>query len=151
MTVARMGRPHYRHGVLAVVPEKTRRSTGARLEIPASADLRAVLDPYLRTHDQMTLLVTPAGRPFRVDFFRHFMRAAYTAAGLPADFTTHGLRYAAATRFHELGVPLDDIGLITGQATMQMVRKYTEKRRRTRLAIAKLNRATRKPVRQPED
>ncbi len=141
--VIAMTRPHYRRGRLWVMPEKTRRSTGKRIDIPASADLRAVLDPYLKTHEHLTLLVTPGGRPFKVDFFRHFMRAAYEAAGLPADFTTHGLRYAGATRLHELEVDWGTIGEITGHETAQMVRRYTGKRRATRLAISRLDRATR--------
>jgi len=69
------------------------------------------------------------------------MRGAYEAAGLPKDCTTHGLRYTAATVLHELGCDDATIADITGHETLAMVKKYRAKRRRTRLAIARLNRA----------
>jgi integrase len=56
--------------------------------------------------------------------------------------TTHGLRYAAATRLYELGVSFEDIGAITGHETEAMVKKYAKKLRAAKLAIDKLNVAT---------
>lgn len=144
--VIAMVRTHYRDGVLSVVQQKIRRRVGtarARVEVPASDDLKAVLEPWLETHTHLSILVRN-GAPLKGDHFRHIMREAYTASGLLADFTTHGLRYAAATRLFELGVDWGTIGEIVGHQTMQMVGKYTEKRRRARLAVDKLNRATRK-------
>ncbi len=71
------------------------------------------------------------------------MRAAYEAAGLPTDVTTHGLRYTAATVLRELGCDWEDIAAITGHSTVQMVRKYTRQRRTAEVAIARLDDARR--------
>jgi integrase len=56
--------------------------------------------------------------------------------------TNHGGRYTAATRLHELDCDWETIAAITGHETAAMVRKYTEKRRKARLAIARINRAS---------
>lgn len=69
------------------------------------------------------------------------MRDAYRNAGLSDDVTNHGGRYTAATRLHELGSDWETIASITGHETMQMVRKYTAKKRKARLAISRLNRS----------
>lgn len=132
-----MNRRHYRNGWLSVKQLKTT----ARVDVPASNDLIAVLDPFLSTHNGLTLLADEHGKPFRIDNFRHVMRAAYDAAGLPKDCTTHGLRYTCATVLHELGCDWETVAAIVGHETVAMVRKYTGKRRLARLAIGRLNRA----------
>lgn len=132
-----MGRRHYRAGWLSVKQLKT----DARVEVPVSVELKATLEPFLRSHANLSLLVNESGTPFKVDNFRHFMRAAYDAAGLPRTCTTHGLRYTQATVLGELGCDPQTIADITGHETVQMVRKYTAQRRRTRLAIDRLDRA----------
>jgi integrase len=76
-----------------------------------------------------------------VSGLQHLMRDAYRAAGLPDDVTNHGGRYTAATILHELDCDWETIGAITGHETAQMVRKYTAKRRKARLAIERLDRA----------
>jgi len=133
-----MVRNHYRSGRISVVQEKT----GARVEIPVSVALRTVLDPWLAEHpNDLLLLPGKRGKGRGVDAFRHWMSEAAVAAGLN-DVTTHGLRYTAATRLQELGLDWQTIADITGHETMEMARKYSEKRRRTTLAIAKLDAAT---------
>lgn len=134
-----MLRQRYRRGAIQVKQEKT----GELVEIPAADDLVAVLEPWLAAHDHLVVLATPSGGAFKVDHFRHTMRDAYSAAGLPASCTTHGLRYTAAARLHELGLDWPTIGAITGHATAEMVRKYSEKKRRARLAVGRLNRSQR--------
>ena len=57
------------------------------------------------------------------------------------EFKAHGLRYTAAAALHELGCDWETIGAITGHKTVEMVRKYTEKKRRAKLAISRLNKA----------
>jgi integrase len=133
-----MVRTHYRAGLISVVQKKT----GARVEIRAAADLRAILDPWLENHpDTLLLLPGKRGKGRGIDAFRHWFSAASAAAGLDG-VTTHGLRYAAATRLAELGLDWQSIADITGHQTMEMARKYSEKRRRATLAIAKLDAAT---------
>ncbi|MZR32056.1 tyrosine-type recombinase/integrase [Sneathiella litorea] len=86
----------------------------------------------------MMLATTQSGKAFKADYFRHFMRDAFNAAGL-LEVTTHGLRYTSATILKELGLDWETIGDITGHKTAEMVRLYTEKRRRVARSIAMLD------------
>ena len=54
-----MTRNRYRVGVISVLQQKT----GARLEVPVSDDLKAILGPWLRRNKQLTLLTTRTGKP----------------------------------------------------------------------------------------
>lgn len=129
--VVAMTRQQYHHGEISIVQKKT----GTRVEMPVSKELLEVLDPWLEGHHHMMILPTTTGRPCKVDHFRHVMRAAYRAANLPEECTTHGLRYTAATILRELGCDWQVIADITGHQTQEMARKYSEKQRRSKLAI----------------
>jgi integrase len=133
--IAPMIRQQYFRGEIAVAQEKTKK----RVWIPASVDLREALDPWLQEHEHVVLFPTPTGRPLRVDRMRHLMRAAMRAARLPDDCTLHGLRYTFATRAIELGLDWQTIESIVGHKTAEMGFKYTQQRRRARLAIATLD------------
>jgi hypothetical protein len=145
--VLAMGREHMRGDEISVKQEKT----GERVWIPMTADLKAVLLPWMK--DRVgRVLVHPSGRPISETYFRHMMRDAYEEAGLPSDFTTHGLRYSAATRIFEVFKSLghsdvsawEHVSPITGHATTEMVKKYTAKKRKARLAIEHLDTALRR-------
>ncbi|MCA1907987.1 MAG: tyrosine-type recombinase/integrase [Magnetospirillum sp.] len=147
-------------GSIAVAQEKT----GARVWVPQSLDLMAALAAWDKAQAERVsaveaagkpvplamrrmLLTTETGRAFKVDRFRHVMIGAYQdVGGLHAGLesggvTTHGLRYTAATILHELGNDWDTIASITGHETVQMVRKYTAKKRKAKVAIASLDKA----------
>jgi integrase len=136
--VAPMIRQQYFKGEIAVAQEKT----NERVWIPASRDLRTVLDPWLKRHEHVVLFPIPTGRPLKVDHMRHLMRDAIRSAELPDDCTLHGLRYTFATRAIELGLDWQTIESIVGHRTAEMAFKYTEKRRRARLAIVTIERGT---------
>jgi integrase len=136
--VAPMIRRQYFQGEIAVAQEKTKK----RVWIPASQDLRDVLDPWLKSNAGLPnapIFRTEKGRELLVDHMRHVMRAAMRAAGLPDDCTLHGLRYTFATRAIELGLDWQTIESIVGHETAEMAFKYTQQRRGARLAIATLN------------
>jgi integrase len=135
--VAPMIRQQYFKGDIAVTQEKT----GERVWIPASGDLQAALDPWIEGHGHVVMFPTPTGKALKVDHMRHLMRAAIREAGLPDDCTLHGLRYTFATRAIELGLDWQTIESIVGHKTAEMAFKYTEKRRRARLAIVTLDAA----------
>jgi integrase len=135
--IAPMIRRQYFQGEVSVAQEKTRE----RVWIPASRDLRAALDPWLKGHEHLVLFPTPTGRPLKIDHMRHLMRDAIRAAALPGDCTLHGLRYTFATRAIELGLDWQTIESIVGHRTAEMAHKYTAKRRSARLAIATLDAA----------
>jgi integrase len=135
--VGPMIRQQYFKGDIAVAQEKT----NERVWIPASRDLRGSLDPWLEGHKHVVLFPTSTGRPLKVDHMRHLMRDSIRAADLPDDCTLHGLRYTFATRAIELGLDWQTIESIVGHRTAEMAFKYTEKRRRARLAIVTLDAA----------
>jgi integrase len=136
--IAPMIRQQYFQGEIAVAQEKTKE----RVWIPAPRDLRAALDPRLEGHSHVVLFPTPTGRPLKVHHMRHLMRDAIRAASLPDDCTPHGCRYTFATRALELGLDWQPVESIVGHRTAEMAFKYTEKRRRARLAIATLDAGT---------
>lgn len=147
--VVAMTRGQYQGGTLRVRQLKT----GALVGVPASDELKAVLDPWLAAQDaalesgvvkvlersRRPLVPNSTGWAYKVDAFRHMMRDAYDTAGLPKGCTSHGLRYTAATRLFELGCDWHTIAAITGHETVDMVRKYAENERKAKLAIGRLN------------
>jgi len=141
--VAAMTRAHYRRGEIAVTQEKT----GERVWIPVSDELREVLDAWVDSRPG-TLVLLPSekngagGVALSKWGLRQLVNDALEAAGLPKELTVHGLRYTAATRLAELGCEWDVVAAITGHRTAEIARRYTEKRRKARLAVDRLNVAT---------
>lgn len=138
-----MRRNDIRDNEIRIVQEKT----GTRVWIPMPADLKVAIAHLM---DRVgPLLTTPSGGAMKEDYFRHMMREAYEEADLPKDFTTHGLRYTAATRVYEIYKSLnypdriawEAVADITGHATMQMAKKYSDQRRRAQITVAHLDAA----------
>lgn len=135
--VAAMKRRQYYNGEISVYQEKTHK----RVWIPASNDLKAALDPWLRSHNHAEFFRTPTGRkPLTDEYMRPLMRAAMVKAGLPDDCTLHGLRYTFATRAVELGIDIRDAEAIIGHETTEMMWKYIKQRRKARLTVDAMNR-----------
>ena len=130
-----MTRSDYNDGWISVQQNKT----GQKLEIPVSAALAEVLDPWLVKHKHIMLVTNANGAQFKKNNFEHVMRRAYNACGFNLDLSTHGLRYTAATVMREIGVTRDDIAAITGHQTEQMLHKYTRQKRRAERAITVLD------------
>ncbi len=135
--VAKMMRIHYHNGELSVAQEKG----GERVPIPAAKKYKLSLEPWLASHPHKPFFPDETGKRLSYDKIGEIMRLAIEAAELPDDCKPHGLRYTAATRLKELGLDRDIIASITGHRTLAMVDKYTKKRRRTQLAIRKLDEA----------
>ncbi|WP_025899098.1 tyrosine-type recombinase/integrase [Sneathiella glossodoripedis] len=133
--VIKMTRQFYRKGWIKVRQEKT----DELVDIPAAKALADILDPWLENHPHMMLITNSRGAQFKKRNFQKIMRDAYKECGFGLDVTTHGLRYTAATILHELGLDWEVIASITGHSTMQMVKKYTRKKRLAARAIAKLD------------
>jgi integrase len=148
-------------GMISIKQEKT----DERVWIPISADLKEALVAWdvsqaawmkrrqkqkrpVHPDIEKMILTGHERRAIGIDGFRHLMNDAYKkvdglVVGLDDDgVTTHGLRYAAATRLHELGCSLEDIAAITGHETVAMVKKYIEKKRRAKIAIGRLDAGT---------
>lgn len=117
--------------------------TGKRVWIPASDDLKAALDPWLRSHNYDEFFRTPIQhKPLTEDYMsKTLMRDAIDEAGLPKDCTLHGLRYTFATRGVELGLDIRDVESIIGHEATEMMWKYIRQRRQAELTIDTMNRS----------
>jgi len=134
--VVKMARRHLNSdNTISVSQEKT----NERLDIPLSNALRESLDAWKKNNDHLIILVNEYGKPLTSDAYQKIMLNARTEARL--NTTNHGLRYTAATILSELGCDFPTIAAITGHQTAEMVRKYTAKKRRARIAIDRLNNA----------
>ena len=134
--------PMARYQIQGDMIRLVQRKTGEEVYIPIAKDLNAVLSPWLEKHKGPVVFTTPKGRGLKLDHMRHLMRAAMRKAGLPDDCALHGLRYTFATRADEIGVDWRDVEAIVGHRTAEMARKYRQKKRRSRLTMAKLDQAT---------
>jgi enterobacteria phage integrase len=115
-------------GAIRVVQQKT----GRKLTIPLHRDLLEVLAVAERGH--VTVINTKYGKPFTVDGFSQWIRAAITAAKLPLDCQPHGLRKAAGRRLAEAGCTANEIMAILGHKTLTEAERYTREADQVRLA-----------------
>jgi integrase len=130
-----MGLQHVRGGIVKVRQQKT----GATLEIPLHAALRASLDA--RPTNQLTFITTPTGEPYTPAGFGNWFSEAARKAGLPVGVSAHGLRKAAARRLAEAGCTASEIAAMTGHRTLKEVSRYTraaDQRSMATAAIAKI-------------
>lgn len=141
--VVRMSWTDVQDGMIGVVPQKTRRTTGGtKLWIPIHSELAKVLAESEK--DRGTILRTAYGEPFAGNGFGNFMANKIDQAKRPAHCVMHGLRKAAARRLAEAGCSANEIAAITGHATLTEVSRYTKAAEQKSLARAPMNRLARK-------
>lgn len=110
--------------------------TGAEVRVPIMARLRPVLAKARRSRRHLTVLNTAFGRPFTVDGFGQWMRAAITQAGLPLACQPHGLRKATGRLLAEAGCSAHEIMAILGHRTLAEAERYTRDADRQGLAVS---------------
>jgi integrase len=113
---------------IRVVQQKT----GRKLAIPLHRELLATLAAANRDH--VTIINTEYGKPFTVDGFSQWMRAAITAADLPLECQPHGLRKAAGRRLAEAGCSANEIMSVLGHRTLAEAERYTREADQAQLA-----------------
>jgi integrase len=119
--VVRMARTHITpEGKIKIKQQKT----GRELVIPLHRDTVEALAAYDMQH--IVIITTTYGRPFTVDGFSGWMRAAISEAGLPLDCKPHGLRKAAGRLLAEAGATAKQIMSILGHTTLAEAERYTE-------------------------
>lgn len=96
--------------------------TGARLSIPAHADLAALLAGTPKIGP--TILTSKSGLQFHSRVFSRDFRDARIKAGLPDGLSFHGLRHTAAARLAEVGATGSEIRAITGHKSLKLVEHY---------------------------
>ena len=95
--------------------------TGARLWVPLTRELQAVLDATPRVG--LTILTQTTGKPLRYRSAADDVMAVRAKIGAER-YDLHGLRYTAASELARLGCTDDQIKAITGHSTTAMVQKY---------------------------
>jgi enterobacteria phage integrase len=115
---------------IRVVQQKT----GRKLAIPLHRELVALLAAAGRDH--VTIINTEYGRPFTVDGFGQWLRAAITEAGLPLACQPHGLRKAAGRRLAEAGCTAHEIMAVLGHKSLTEAERYTREADQAQLASA---------------
>src|SRR5262249_39814853 len=138
--VVRIGRQHFRDGVLTVRQQKT----GAVLAIPVHRDLAAVIAATPAGH--LTLLTTKSGKSYDANVFSAEFKKWCDAAGLPGHCTFHGLRKAACPRLADAGCTAHEIAAISGHKTLMEVERYTMAADQVRLARAAMERIANESV-----
>jgi integrase len=128
----RIGRQHFRDGVLTVRPKKTESTTRVTLAIPVHPELQAAINATAIGH--LTLLTTQTGKSYSADPFSHQFRKWCDEAGLPPECSFHGLRKTALTRLAEAGCTPHEIMAVSGHNSLEMVEHYTRKVGRAGLA-----------------
>lgn len=129
--------------------EYTRRKTGVPVLVEKADSLRQALAALPRKH--VCILTTEYGKPFTVDGFSGWLRAAITSAGI-ADLSCqpHGLRKTFGRLLADAGATAHDIMAAMGHLTLAEAERYTreaDRRRGGRRAIVKLedHKANRRP------
>ncbi|UFW48581.1 MULTISPECIES: tyrosine-type recombinase/integrase [Bradyrhizobium] len=120
--------------------EYTRRKTGVPVLVEKADSLRQALAALPRKH--VCILTTEYGKPFTVDGFSGWLRAAVTSAGI-ADLSCqpHGLRKTFGRLLADAGATAHDIMAAMGHLTLAEAERYTreaDRRRGGRRAIVKL-------------
>ena len=126
--VIRMGRQHIRGNMIAVRQQKT----GTYLEVPIHPSLAAILESA--PLDNVTLLLSEAGKPYKAASFGNWFGDRCREAGLPLGYNAHGLRKAGARRLAEAGCTTLEIMSITGHQTISEVERYTKSASQKKMA-----------------
>jgi len=129
--VVRLGKQHYRDGLLSWRQHKGRNRNPVVIEIPVLPDLQRVMD--VTPLGDLTFLTTEHGRPFSEAGFTNWFRERCNEAGLQ-NLSAHGLRKASATWFAERGATAHQLMAWFGWLTIKQAEGYTRSAERKRLA-----------------
>lgn len=130
--IVRMKWDHLRDDFISVASQV---KTGERVEIPVSHPLREALDAWRSTSTGDYILVGQKGGALGERYYSEIFEAARNEAGIDPEKKGHGLRFTAARRLLDVGIPNDIIAMVTGHRTTQMVQRYAYRQRQTRFAI----------------
>jgi len=130
--VVKIGEPNIHNGVLTIDQGKTEGGEEAHLEIPVHPKLREIIDATPMVGVK-TFLVTHFGKPYTAPGFGNWFRELCDEAGC-FDISAHGGRKATARRLAEIGCSANQIGSITGHASLSEVQRYTKAADRKRMA-----------------
>lgn len=114
------------------------RKTDETVVLPVHPELGRVLAQLQR--DAVTIVAGAKGRPLTESGFHTLFQRERRRLGFAAGLTFHGLRHTVAERLAEAGASEEEIGAVLGHRTSHMVRHYTRRASRARLAEAAMKR-----------
>jgi len=126
-----LGDQHVRNGLLSFTPKKTRKKTGARVDMPILPALADALAAGPR--GELVWIVGENGLPLTEGGFGHWFRKVCDKAGL-AECSAHGLRRACASRLALAGAPVDELKAFLGWTENRTPGVYTRDADNRRLA-----------------
>jgi integrase len=134
--IAAVGPQHVVDGEIVIVGQKT--GVGARITM--HPELRAVIEATPLT-GLAAFLVNKAGRPFTPTSLSDLFRAWCDEAGLPEQYTLHGLRHAMGDALAESGSNPNEVASVLGHASVRSALHYTpgaDRKAMARSAMARL-------------
>jgi integrase len=142
--VVRIGPRDVKDGALTdFLPQKTSRTGGKRINVPLTAETKAIIKATPVTGAD-TYLVTEQGKPFTANGFGNKVRQWCDQAGLP-ECTSHGLRKLCLTRLADIeGIDVLSLAAISGHKDLRELQIYidaADRKRRARRAIEQLEKA----------
>jgi integrase len=129
--LAVVGRQHVKNGWLSIRPGKTRKSSGAVVELPVLPTLQRTIDEC--PTGNLTFLTTEFNKPFTVNGLGNKMRDWCDQAQL-FHCSTHGLRKAGASIAAENGATDEELMAIYGWVTKSQTATYTKNANRKKIA-----------------
>jgi integrase len=134
--IAAMGPQHMVEGEIVIA----RKKTGVVARITMHPELRAVIEVTPLT-GLVAFLVNKAGQPFTPTGLSDLFRVWCDEAGLPKQYTLHGLRHAMGDALAETGSTPNEIVAVLGHSSARSSLHYTQeadRRGMARKAMARL-------------
>jgi integrase len=138
--VARIGPQHIIDGEITIA----RKKTGVAATITVHPQLRAILDATPLT-GLTTFLLNRTGKPYAPNNLSIQFRNWCDEAGIPPQYTLHGLRHAMGDRIAELGGTLHEVAAVLGHRDVRTAAHYTQgadKRKLARTAMTRVIEST---------
>jgi integrase len=129
--VVTLGRQHIRNGVIAWIPEKTKRNRSDPVFVEIVEPLRTAIDAG--PAGNLTFLLTEYGAPFSAAGFGNWFGEKCAEAGLP-HCSAHGLRKAGATIAADGGASERQLMALYGWTTLGQASTYVRRANNKRLA-----------------
>jgi integrase len=119
--IARIGPQHIEDGEITI----TRKKTGVPVTITVQPELRTILDATPLTGFS-TFLVNSIGKPYAPNDLSIQFRRWCDEAGIPPQYTLHGLRHRMGDTIATLGGSLHEVAYALGHRDVKTAAHYTQ-------------------------
>ncbi|MDA8334647.1 MAG: tyrosine-type recombinase/integrase [Peptococcaceae bacterium] len=93
-------------------------------EVPLSKTLRKILAAWLEQNPEGPLFPNRCGQPITISGIEKLL-AEYAYRAKLEEITPHRLRHAFCKNLVDLGVPLDQVAMLAGHASLDVTKRYT--------------------------